>query len=212
MPVPFHGQYLQDQVVRETFFPNLADGTFLDIGADDGVHRSNTLHFEELGWTGLCIEPSPARFPALARNRRCECLNVAISSVPGEVEFLDITGWGKGLSGIIRNYDPRHTKRIELETAGNPLTASKEVVRVPAATLAAVLRARGLTRIDYCSLDVEGSELDVLRSVDWSAVTIGVITVEDNYGDSELRSFMDDRGYRLVTTLGQDLVYALRSV
>jgi FkbM family methyltransferase len=204
----FHGQYQQDQFVRETFFPALDNGVFIDIGADDGVDRNNTLFFEECGWAGICVEPSPSRFAPLARNRRCECLNVAISSTPGEVEFLDITGYGKGLSGIVRNYDPRHVERIEQETAGNPLTASKQVVRVPAMTLGSILSARGLRHVDFCSIDVEGSELDVLASVDLSAVTFGVITIEDNYRNPAIPGALEPHGYRLVATLGQDLVFA----
>jgi FkbM family methyltransferase len=203
----YRGQYHQDQFVRETFFANVNDGFFLDIGADDGLDRNNTRFFEEAGWTGICIEPSPSRFPALAKNRSCECLNVAIASSPGDVEFLDITGWGKGLSGIVRHYDARHLERIERETSGNPLTASKAVVRVPAVTLGGILQARGRTHVDYCSIDVEGSELDVLASLDWSAVTIRVITVEDNYGDPAIARGLTERGYRLVATLGQDLVF-----
>jgi len=190
------------------FFPDVNDGFFLDIGADDGLDRNNTRVFEEAGWTGVCIEPSPSRFPALAKNRACECLNVAIASTPGDVEFLDITGWGKGLSGIVRHYDARHLERIEREIGGNPLTASKAVVRVPAVTLGGILQARGRTQVDYCSIDVEGSELDVLASLDWSAVTIGVITIEDNYGDPDIRRVLEAHGYTLCATLGQDLVYA----
>jgi FkbM family methyltransferase len=204
----YRGQYQQDQFVRETFFANVNDGFFLDIGADDALDRNNTRFFEEAGWTGICIEPSPSRFPALAKNRTCECVNVAIASAPGDVEFLDITGWGRGLSGILRHYDARHLERIERETGSNPLTASKAVVRVPAVTLGSILQARGRTHVDYCSIDVEGSELDVLASLDWSVVTIDVITIEDNYGDPAITRALTGRGYRLVTTLGQDLVFA----
>ena len=207
----FRGQFRQDQFVRETFFPEQDRGVFLDIGADDGVDRNNTLFFEQRGWTGICIEPSPSRFAALARNRCAECLNVAISATPGEVDFLDITGWGKGLSGIVRNYDPRHLERIEIETTENPLTASKQVVRVPAVTLGSILSARGWRHVDYCSIDVEGSELDVLKSVDLSVVTFSVITVEDNYRNPALRAALEPHGYRLVATLGQDLVFAHES-
>ena len=203
----YRSQYGQDRYVRETFFQSVNDGFFLDIGADDGLDRNNTRVFEEAGWTGICIEPSPSRFPALAGNRSCECLNVAIASSPGDVEFLDITGWGKGLSGIVRHYDARHLERIERETRSNPLTASKALVRVPAVTLGSILQARGRTRVDYCSIDVEGSELDVLASVDLRAVTIKVITVEDNYGNPAIGRALSAHGYRLVTTLGKDLVF-----
>ena len=208
----YRSQFGQDRYVRETFFPDVTDGFFLDIGADDGLDRNNTRFFEEAGWTGICIEPSPSRFPALAKNRACECLNVAIASTPGDVDFLDITGWGKGLSGIVRHYDARHLERIERETSGNPLTASKSVVRVPAVTLGSILQARGRRHVDYCSIDVEGGELDVLASVDLRAVGIKVITIENNYGDPAIGQALTERGYRLVATLGQDMVFTTRAV
>ena len=42
----------------------------MDLGAGDGVEKSNSLAFEEkLGWTGLLIEPMPAAFRELQKNR-----------------------------------------------------------------------------------------------------------------------------------------------
>ena len=38
-------------------------GFYVEIGANDGVNQSNTLHFEKtLGWKGVLIEPIPHRF------------------------------------------------------------------------------------------------------------------------------------------------------
>jgi hypothetical protein len=82
---------------------------------------------------------------------------------------------------------------------------------VPAVTLRGLLQARGLTHVDFCSIDVEGSELDVLESIDFSVVTFGVIAVEDNYGNPEIRRALEGHGYRLSATLGQDLIYAAHS-
>ena len=43
------------------------NGTFIEVGANDGVRFSNTKRFEELyEWTGILIEPSPNLF-----NRLC---------------------------------------------------------------------------------------------------------------------------------------------
>jgi FkbM family methyltransferase len=203
----YHSQYRQDQFLREHLLPQ-NDGFFVEVGADDGVDRSNTLAFEQAGWSGICIEPSPSRFDALLRNRRCECLNVAIASIEERAEFLDIVGYGKGLSGLVCHYDPRHVERIERETAANPLTVSRSRVTVPARRLDTILAERGVRTVNYCSIDVEGSELDVLRSIDFDTVSFDVITVEDNYGEPAVRRYLEERGFRLVTVAGQDLVYA----
>ena len=105
----FYSQYNQDKWLYETYFKDKKNGVFLEIGADDGIDKSNTKFFEDtLNWTGMCIEPSPDRFKLLELNRQCVCENVAISNTVGSVEFLDISGWGKGLSGIVDKYDPKH--------------------------------------------------------------------------------------------------------
>jgi len=97
----FYSQYEQDEWLYNNFFSQRG-GVFLEVGADDGVDKSNTLFFEKnLGWTGLCVEPSPERFSLLKANRNCFCEEVAIAEGHDTVEFMDIRGWGKGLSGIL---------------------------------------------------------------------------------------------------------------
>ncbi len=43
-------------------------GRFLDIGAFDGCTFSNTFYLAELGWSGVCVEPSPVSFRWLMKN------------------------------------------------------------------------------------------------------------------------------------------------
>lgn len=45
-------------------------GSFLDIGAHDGVTFSNTRTLALRGWRGVLVEPAPSVFPSLVRN--CE--------------------------------------------------------------------------------------------------------------------------------------------
>jgi hypothetical protein len=53
--------------------------------------------------------------------------------------------------------------------------------------------------VDFWSLDVEGSELVALKTVDWKAVTIDVVLIElDGTNlprDTNVRTFMRNRGY-----------------
>ena len=48
-----------------------------------------------------------------------------------------------------------------------------------------LLHMFGITRVDLFSLDVEGAELEVLKTVDFSAVRINVIVVEQDGGNPE---------------------------
>jgi FkbM family methyltransferase len=204
----YYSQNGQDEYILNKYFRNKLHGYFIDIGAEDGIDKSNTYAFEKIGWTGLCVEASPSRFSILRKNRKCHCENVAISAECGEFDFIDIQGYGKGLSGIVKNYDKRHLKRIERETENNSQTISKQVVKVRAIPLQALLDKHNYSEIDYCSIDVEGSELSVLDSIDYSKTRIKVISVEDNYNDQRIRKFLKDRGYILDQRIGMDLIFS----
>lgn len=71
MPAPtYYSQYQQDRILNEFIFRNARAGAFLDIGAYDGVLFSNTCFFErDLGWRGICVEPTPHIFAQLRKNR-----------------------------------------------------------------------------------------------------------------------------------------------
>lgn len=59
----FHGQGGEDKYCIENFFGGVQHGTYLEMGAFNGIKFSNTLHLHEtLGWRGLLIEPNPSSF------------------------------------------------------------------------------------------------------------------------------------------------------
>jgi len=203
----YYSQYAQDKYLEEKFFSNMREGFFIEIGADDGIDKSNTFFFENKGWSGICIEPSPTRYKALEKNRNCECLNIAISSKMGKVAFLDIVGYGKGLSGIIQNYNPKHVTRINNETKNNAKTISKKEIVVDVFPLAELLRARKIRRVNYCSIDVEGSEFDILTSVDFKEVQFDILSIEDPYDDSRIRDIMSSNGFKFDSKIGPDLIF-----
>ena len=102
MSLKYYSQFGQDKFCYENFFINKEDGFFLEIGALDGIKFSNTYFFEKRGWKGICVEPSPKKFSLLEKNRNCICEQLAVSDVSGEkFSFMDIHGYGEGLSGIV---------------------------------------------------------------------------------------------------------------
>jgi len=182
------------------------DGVFLEIGAYDGIDKSNTKFYEELGWKGMCVEPSHKRFKLLESNRECICENYAISDKIGEVEFMDISGWGKGLSGIIENYDVRHKNRIQQELR-HPQNKGTETITVRTELLSNLLDKHGITEIDFCTIDTEGGEFDIIKTIDFDRYKINIILVENNYKETNIRDHLASKGYKLVTTLTIDDVF-----
>ena len=202
----FYSQYNQDKWLFENYFQNNKNGFFLEIGADDGIDKSNTKFYEELGWSGMCIEPSHKRFKLLEENRRCYCENYAVSDSVGEVEFLDISGWGKGLSGIVGKYDVRHKQRINQEVQ-HPQNRGNETIVVKTELLSNLLDKHGITEIDFCTIDTEGGEFDIIKTIDFNKYNFKIILIENNYKETNIRDYLADRGYKLVTTLTIDDVF-----
>ncbi|MEU9890071.1 FkbM family methyltransferase [Sphaerisporangium sp. NPDC051011] len=156
-PEPYHSQWGEDRWLAENLgLP--ANGIFVDVGAGDGCRGSNTLYWEERGWTGLCVDADPRNHAPLAR-RRCQVSHHAVSAMSGLRTFW-MYGPRSSLSG--------------LDVDGPEYTA----VRVEARTLADLLQQAAIQKIDLLSIDVEGTELDVWASYDSGLHRPGIVLIE----------------------------------
>lgn len=129
-------------------------GFFVDVGAHDGIVHSNTYALEQLGWTGLAVDPNHETCDIMRRDRTCLVACVAASDVAGSLYFDGVSVHGKR----------------ELEGWD-----------VPAQTLATLLtEVDAPPVIDYLSIDVEGHELEVLAGMDFARWHVRLITIEHN--------------------------------
>ena len=205
----FYSQDGQDKFIVE-LLKNKRGGIFLDIGAYDGIEFSNSFYLEkELGWGGICVEPNPRVFDQLNKNRNSTCLNICIAKEKRDYNFLLISGYAVMLSGIIEFFDGRHMDRIN--KAIFDFGGDKEIISIPGLPLKDILFERGIGVIDYCNIDVEGGEISVLDSIDFSKVKIKIFTIENNNGSREVKNYLRKHGYRLIAKLGADEVYELNS-
>lgn len=175
----YYGQLLEDKHIHRHYFPRLRNGTFLEMGAYDGVTFSNTKFFEDvLGWSGVLIEAHPTAARALDLNRpKCKRFHCAVSTREGSIEFI-----------VNANGPVSSAKDFTSEThhANWHATNSTEVVRVPSRPLSSILREAGIKRIDFWSLDVEGGELEVLKSMDWS-IPVYLICIETQEAERKIQ-------------------------
>ena len=200
----YYSQFKQDEFLDNNVFNKLTNGFFLEMGADDGLTHSNTVFFEkERNWEGLCVEPRISAYNKLILNRHCLCENLAISSESGTKKFLEIDNDNGQLSTLYDNADPRHLDRIK----NNPT----KLVDTRCLTLNELLAKNNIYHIDYFSLDIEGNELDVLKSIDYSKFSIECISVENNYDSPKIKNFLNTKGYRKLINMEVDEIYILKS-
>ena len=75
------------------------------------------------------------------------------------------------------------------------------VIKAICLPLYTVLSAVGNPVVDYFSLDIEGAELAVLKTIPWDKVDIKILSIEvgENGRDpNEINKFMQKSGYTLV--------------
>jgi FkbM family methyltransferase len=172
----FYSQIGQDEYLYNKFFKDIKDGFYVDIGAHDGKTASNTLFFDKFGWRGICVEPIYDRFLELEKNRTSKNYNCVISDIDSEyVDFAKIEGYAEMLSGIIENYSEKHKKRI-LDDCKNH-NCKKEKIKVKNEKFFKIVNEKN---INFLSLDTEGSEEDILESINFDEYIIDIICFEDN--------------------------------
>jgi FkbM family methyltransferase len=202
----YFSQSGQDYYLNKFVFNEKKGGVFLDIGANDGIRYSNTYFFEKImQWSGICIEPHPSAFRQLQKNRECILLNCCVSDKVDKVEFLAIEGYSEMLSGILTKYDERHILRVkkELELYGG----ETQLVEINSITIEKILADYSITKIDYCSIDTEGGELEILQQFDLKKIDIFCFSIENNYGDKKIENYLGQYGYKLVKRCDADEIY-----
>ncbi|XP_057380610.1 uncharacterized protein LOC130703006 [Daphnia carinata] len=157
---------------------NQTNGFFIECGGFDGEYLSNTLYMERiLNWTGLLVEADKkALHRLLTRNRRAFIAPTCLSTKPYPMQVLyDATN--ALLSSIIDN--KKQTKNEKNNVNQKPsYNETDNVYSVQCFPLYSILVAIGKTEIDYFSLDVEGSEFKILKTIPWHKVDIKTLTVE----------------------------------
>jgi FkbM family methyltransferase len=188
------------------YFKNKRNGTFIDIGANDGVSLSNTYYLEkDLGWSGICFEPIPDIFAKLNKNRTCVKINGGISDKESIEKFTFVDGPSHMLSGMSKEYDPRHRQRIEKEVS---VLGGKVVeLDIQCYVLNDILEQHGMSDIDYLSIDTEGNEFKILKTIDFDRFNIQVMTIENNYNDVAQTNYIIGKGYKLMGTLEADEIF-----
>lgn len=192
----FYSQYSQDKYLYDKFFNTTRDGVFVDVGAHDGISLNNTLFFEEsLNWNGINIEPIPLVFEKLKENRpKCINLNCAISNENTEnAPFILGHGYTEMLSGLLNSYDPRHYERMNREII--QYGGKNEIINVKTRSLESIFDEYNIRHVQYLTIDAEGGESNIIKSINFNKVFIDIIQFEDNYDNTGIVEYLNSQGY-----------------
>lgn len=194
-----YSQEGEDMVLRSFYEGKKGyKGFYIDVGAHHPYRFSNTLFFYKRGWKGINIEPTPSGFKLFRVFRKKDInLNIGISSKKDILNFYcfnepALNGFSKEISEERDNTSTRYKIIKELQIETLPLSEVLDQY-LPYGQ-----------QIDFLTIDVEGLDLQVLQSNDWSRYKPKYILVEDrvdlnNLNGSEVYRFLQKQGYQLVS-------------
>lgn len=180
----------EEEILHDEYFKGICGGTYIELGAFDGIGQDNTLAFHnKLEWSGVLIEASPARFARLRIHRPGDVLvHAAICNAPVKVHFID----KEFVGGIYEFMNP------EFIAFWHPDVNVEYLPTVQCSPLESIVESEtAQTFFDFLSLDVEGGEYHVLETM--GKLQFGIIMVESDGGnpikDTAVRTLVESRGY-----------------
>jgi len=195
-------------VLQELNFKS--NGFFVEIGSASGVEMSNTWLLEKkFQWKGILSEPSLQYRDSLPKKRSAYIDNYFCWSQSGiQKEFLEL-----GDSGLSTLSD------FAADGIHGPTRMSSQGKRyvVESISLEELLKKYNAPKnIDYISVDVEGSELEILRTFSFDKYEVKIWTIEHNFEEprrSEIFELMSRNGYirKFVNISHQDDWYVLKN-
>jgi FkbM family methyltransferase len=186
----------EQKLVRE-FFGGARSGFFVEVGANRPEQESQTWHLEQIGWTGVLIEPQPNLASDLRYARSAKVFAVACSSPENAGRRMQLH-----LAGALSALD-----RERMAPGAEP----ERIIEVPVRTLDDILiEARTPLGFDFLSIDVEGHELEVLSGFDFARWRPRLVLLEDHVGNLNKHRFLRAAGYRLIRRLENNGWYVPR--
>jgi FkbM family methyltransferase len=212
----YFSQFKEDEFLNNNIFKDKKNGIYIELGALDGILYSNTKFFEDtLNWKGILIEPHPDKFNLLKINRPNNFLfNDLVSCYKEPLEFRYFVDECAAVSGVEKSLSTHHFETyFESNDKWIKLQKQNKMYITPK-SLTEIIKTTNIKHIDLLSLDVEGHELEVLLSWDFS-ISIDVILLEtlgvQPEKENKCREILIANGYTFFSKCAHNEIYILNN-
>lgn len=191
-------------------------GFYVEVGANDGFTESNTLSLEiKRLWRGILIEPSPNQYLSCCFYRESAgnfiypyaCVSFQNKKKFVKIKYANLMSVMVDKNNTIKNSE-EHLRRGRK----NLLMGSKELeFWVLAKTLNKILNESSAPKIiDFMSIDVEGSELEVLKGINFKEFIFKYILIECREY-KKTKDLLTKHGYKCVEKItASDYLFAFK--
>lgn len=197
-----------ENIILERIFVKKKRGLYVDVGAHHPIRFSNTYNLYQRGWSGINIEPNQNVIKAfkLMRSRDVN-LAIAISSFKNHCIYYKFNEAALNTTSL---------KIVKLREKQGFKCIKK--INVPTKTLNQIFsKYCKRSSIDLLKIDVEGKELDVLKSNNWKKFIPKVIICElinvdlEKLNKNNVYKFLKSKNYLLYCKLLQNGIFFHKS-
>jgi len=183
------GEFGEDIFINR-ILKNINQGKYVDVGCYHPYKGSLTFELYKRGWNGVNIDVSKTSIDLFNMSRKKDInLNLAISNFDGETFYYE-------------------NSPINQQNSLIQMNKLQKKIKIKCLTLDTVLNNKNLDGFDYLNIDVEGSELEVIKGFNLKRFNPKLITIENNdltideYLKSEVCKILIENDYILVNKIG----------
>jgi len=194
-----YSQFGEDIAINR-FFSNKGNGFFVDVGCFHPLFYNNTWKLYKKGWRGVNIDIDAVKIEVFDI-RRPDDINIscAVSNKNGEIDCYQ---------------DGDYSLTTTIDKDFSEVKGGYKKKTVLSKSLTSILDSTKYksTCIDFLSIDAEGSDLDVIKSLDFDRYLPRLIAIEVEYSilsdviKSDVYLFLWDKGYMLIAWNGLSLI------
>ncbi len=173
-----YSQIGEDKIVYYLFqHLGIQKPTYIDIGAYCPILYSNTFFFYERGSKGVCVEPDPTLYKKIKKTRTRDVVinaGIGIDNIEqADFYIFQTTGWN-----TFSKEEAEYRK-----SKGQPY---EKIIKMPLININDIFAKYFTSQVDLISIDVEGLDFDIIKSLDYNKYAPKVIILETiRFGQSE---------------------------
>ncbi len=212
-----YSQFGEDLIISSLFYQlKISKPKYLDIGANEPKFISNTYYFYEHGGSGICIEPNPFLYKKIMRERsRDIVINAGIGvTEKDEADFFLFPESSNGLSTFSEK-EALHWQNVGMKGIGR--IGFEKVIKMQLITINRIFEKYNNISFDLLSIDVEGMDFEILKSMNFSkyrpkvicAETLSYDAYQNSYKNDLITDLLSANGYILYADTRVNSIYCL---
>lgn len=192
-----------EDIVIDRYFQHKTKGFYVEVGAHHPFRFSNTYRFYRRGWRGVCIEPLLSCKKLFAKYRPNDIfINKGVGSSKNKLDYYMFN------ESALNTFDPIIVEKLKNHKKYKVISIQK----VELEPLESILSNIGIDNIDFISIDVEGLDFEVIKSLDWYKYRPTLIIMESlgrkglDFLHDPAYIYLVDQGYYFYAKTGNSII------